>query len=133
MPVCWCLVCHARISHKIAQGCSQREGKSVLLCSLCSSALSSLGSQSDPAVPQVPCTASAHLMLGHLLSSRADVRGCTWMQDSNTLLAVWISCLSCGRASLALSLIFLSSQTRTALDLECVLKFIHLSDFHLQR
>lgn len=133
MPVCWCLVCHARISHKIAQGCSQREGKSVLLCSLYSSALSSLGSQSDPAVPQVPCTASAHLMLGHLLSSRADVRGCTWMRDSNTLLAVWISCLSCGRASLALSLIFLSSQTRTALDLECVLKFIHLSDFHLQR
>lgn len=36
----------------IAQGCSQRQGKSVLLCSLCSSVLPALGSQSDPAIPQ---------------------------------------------------------------------------------
>lgn len=78
-----CLPCKA-----ITEDCTglfSKTGKSVLLCSLCSSALSALCSQSDPAVCEAPCTASAHLMLGHLLSPRADGPGCTWMQDSNTV------------------------------------------------
>lgn len=72
------------------QGYHRRLHRAVLedkesQCFCAPSALPALGPQSDPAVPQVPCTASAHLTLGLLLSPHTDVPGCTWMQDSNTL------------------------------------------------
>lgn len=88
-------------------------------------------SQSSPAVPTVYLAQPPVIWCQVICSLPcAEVTGCTWMQN---FVLCWQSgvLVSSGRVSLGLS--FLYCWTWTVLDLEYVVEFIHLSDFHLKR